>query len=39
MAAADVPIGGTLAAAKKLEGKLGLDLTSQPTEGEAIAKL
>ncbi|KAJ7093230.1 HAD-like domain-containing protein [Mycena epipterygia] len=34
-----VPIGGTLAAAKKLEGKLGLDLTSQPTEGEAMAKL
>ncbi|KAJ6606507.1 HAD-like domain-containing protein [Mycena vulgaris] len=34
-----VPIGGTLAAAKKLEAKLGIDLTSHPTEGEAMAKL
>ncbi|KAJ7445718.1 epoxide hydrolase [Mycena galericulata] len=34
-----VPIGGTLAAAKKLEAKLGIDLTSHPTEGEVVAKL
>ncbi|KAJ6618360.1 HAD-like domain-containing protein [Mycena sp. CBHHK59/15] len=34
-----VPIGGTLTAAKKLEAKLGIDLTSHPTEGEAMAKL
>ncbi|KAJ7470286.1 HAD-like domain-containing protein [Mycena latifolia] len=34
-----VPIGGTLAAAKKLEAKLGIDLTCHPTEKEAMAKL
>ncbi|KAJ7043192.1 HAD-like domain-containing protein [Mycena alexandri] len=34
-----VPIGGTLAAAKKLEAKLGLDLTSHPREEEVMAKL
>jgi len=35
-----VPIGGTLAAVKKLEAKLGIDLTSNPMEGEsAMAKL
>ncbi|KAJ7090273.1 HAD-like domain-containing protein [Mycena belliarum] len=34
-----VPIGGTLAAATKLEAKLGIDLTRHPTEGEAMAKL
>lgn len=35
----DVPIGGTLAATKKLEAKLGIDLTSHPTEEEVVAKL
>ncbi|KAJ7702322.1 HAD-like domain-containing protein [Mycena rosella] len=34
-----VPIGGTLAAAQKLEVKLGIDLTRHPTAGEAMAKL
>ncbi|KAJ7684663.1 HAD-like domain-containing protein [Mycena polygramma] len=34
-----VPIGGTLAATKKLEAKLGIDLTSQPREEEVMAKL
>ncbi|KAF7311552.1 Epoxide hydrolase [Mycena kentingensis (nom. inval.)] len=35
-----VAIGETLAAAKALEGKLGIDLTSNPTEGEStMAKL
>ncbi|KAF7353623.1 Epoxide hydrolase [Mycena venus] len=34
-----VPIGGTLTATKKLEAKLGIDLTSQPTEEEVMAKL
>ncbi|KAJ7632190.1 HAD-like protein [Roridomyces roridus] len=34
-----VTIGGTLAAAKKLEAKLEMDLTSNPIEGEALAKL
>ncbi|KAJ7273210.1 HAD-like domain-containing protein [Mycena rebaudengoi] len=34
-----VPIGGTLDAAKKLEARLGIDLTGHPTEGEVVAKL
>ncbi|KAJ7184261.1 HAD-like domain-containing protein [Mycena filopes] len=34
-----VPIGGTLTATKKLEAKLGLDLTSHPREEEVMAKL
>ncbi|KAJ6500497.1 HAD-like domain-containing protein [Mycena sanguinolenta] len=34
-----VPIGGTLDATKKLEAKLGIDLTSRPMEEEVMAKL
>jgi hypothetical protein len=36
IAAADVPIGGTLAATKKLEAKLGIDLTGHPTREEEV---
>jgi len=34
-----VPIGGTLNAVKQLEGKLGLDLTSDHYDGSTSAKL
>ena len=35
----DVPLGGALAAVKKLEVKLGIDLTSPSSEANDMAKL